>query len=223
MSESSTLYSDKSEIKNARTADGFWHSMHLYISDMSASSSQRQKLSDLVDRTKSEWESITSETDKTQALADGGPTPTKPCEAKDWESFDPSNRKDLLTAFSKDLQSNTLFTTPSLSTPFPRALQLSRDYFFSASLGHKLPFKKPISACFGVSSHAQVCLIRSPGRRVRSVQVGYCSQFDSQVFFGADGQIYLVEAEQVERPGILEEGIQIFESDEVMDSDWTLF
>jgi hypothetical protein len=224
MSDTSTAASFNSDSRNTRTADGFWHSMHLYIADMPSSPSQRQKLKALVDRTKTEWETILSENEN----SDTEPATVIPSHAeplgkeKHLNSYDHIDRKDQLRDLCKELLQALLFPTSRLplSELLPTTtLHLSRDYIFTASLSPKLP----ICSVFGVSKTVEVSMIRFPGRKVRAVNVGVCSQLDSQIFFGEDGGIYLVEADLVFLPAELEGGIQIFDSDQYLDNKWYVY
>jgi hypothetical protein len=99
-------------------------------------------------------------------------------------------------------------------------LHLSQTYTFTTSLGRKAPFKKVISAVIEVPVHPEVVLIAFPGKRTQAVAVGYCSQYDSAVFFAKDGRIYLVDFEQMKKSPPEDSGWKIYEAEEVLDSNW---
>ena len=105
----------------------------------------------------------------------------------------------------------------------PTHYKLSREYIFIAQLGTKAPFKKGVFAGIGVSSTPEVVIIKFPGRRTTGVAVGYCSQYDSEVFFGGDGRIYLVDFDQIKVTLAAEGAMKVYESDEMLDSDWRTF
>jgi hypothetical protein len=101
-----------------------------------------------------------------------------------------------------------------------RQLHLRQTYTFTTSLGPKAPFKKLISAVIEVPVHPEVVLIAFPGKRTQAVAVGYCSQYDSAVFFAKDGRIYLVDFEQMKKSPPEDRGWKIYEAEEVLDSNW---
>ena len=99
-------------------------------------------------------------------------------------------------------------------------LYFSREYLFNAVLGVICPFKQPLYATFTLSSEMKVSIISFLGKRVRGINVGYCVQFDREVFFGEDGHIYLVDVEINQRPRLSEDGAPIYYSEEQLAEYW---
>ena len=211
-SHSETSVENASNVKMTPT-EGIFQTMKTYVADMPCSPLKRQKLDDLVTRMREEWTNIIFEKEL---------MPTPVCSTPNEEPT--FNQRDLLTQLSTDLICASLSAALKVGPDGPTYYKLKRNYTFGASLGSKAPFKKSIYAAIGVPSRPEIVLINYPGQRIHAVDVGYCSQYDSEVFFGDDGSIHLVDYEQTKRNApISKEGMKIFESDEKLDSDWRTF
>ena len=215
-SHSETLVENTSDVKMTSPTEVFFHTMKIYVADMPCSPLKRQKLDDLVTQMREEWTNILSEKE---------PMPT-PIYATPIEepTLELKNQRDPLKQLTTDLICASLSAALKAGPDGPTQYKLTRDYTFGASLGPKVPLMKPIYAAIGVPSRPEIVLIKYPGRRINAIDVGYCSQYDSEVFFGDDGLIYLVDFEQMKQNAeVSKEGMKIFESDEKLDSDWRTF
>ena len=215
-SHSETLVEGTSSAKRTSPTEAFFHTMKTYVADIPCSPLKRQKLDDLVTRVREEWTNI---------LSDKEPMPTAVCATPTEEpTLEPTNQRDPLKQLSTDLICASISAALNSGPDGPTQYKLTRDYTFGASLGLKVPVRKPIYAAIGVPSRPEIVLIKYPGRRINAIDVGYCSQYDSEVFFGDDGLIYLVDFEQMKQNAeVSKEGMKIFESDEKLDSDWRTF
>ena len=184
--------------------------LHSYIGDLQCSWLQRESLTKLVETTEKQWDDILF--NKEGAAATDVPSNKVP------ETLPPSPYpQDPLSQLANDLIN--AFVVASL-TEGGKQLRLTQTYTFPASLGPKAPFKRLISAVIEVPIHPEVVLIAFPGKRTQAVAVGYCSQYDSAVFFARDGRIYLVDIEQMKKPAPEDCGWKIYEAEEVLDSNW---
>ena len=221
------LVENESTSKTTSTTDFFFQTMQHYVAGMPCSLLKRQKLVDLICQMRNRWTTI---------LSDRETMPTPVCTTPEIDETNPhdyessskgSDRHDLLQELSKDLLlscfSSEMRSDPNKPRPSPTHYHLKREYIFNASLSLKAPFKKPISAIIEVSAKPEIVHIKYPGQRTDAIDVGYCGQYDSEVFFGMDGMIYLVESEQVKRVAPVSEGRKVYESDMKLDSIWTTF
>lgn len=215
-SNSTTLVDNPPAVKAASPTDVFFQTMQRYVADMPCSPLKRQKLDDLITQMLKEWTNI---------LSGKETMPTPGCATPSLLESTPkgSDQRDLLRQFSQDVIRASVSAAMKSGSDGPTHYQLTREYTFNAALSLKAPFKKPIFALIGVSSSLEVVLIKYPGQRTSAVDVGYCRQYDSEVFFGNDGMIYLVECEQMRHDLPVSNGIKVFESDMKLDSDWRTF
>lgn len=208
--EQSTKIEELEDVEIKSRKEILFQMLHSYIGDLHCSWPQRERLTTLVENTEKQWTNI---------LADKG---VQGISAK--EQFgtvsQPTYLKHPLSQLANDLINS--FVAISLSEGTKR-LHLRGIYTFTCSLGHKAPIKKLISAEISVSARPEVVLIAFPGKRMRAIDVGYCTQFDSGVFFARDGRIYLVDSEQLERFPPEDNVRKIYEADEVLDSNWQSF
>jgi hypothetical protein len=213
---------DSKSIPAESTPDVVWQTLRTYVADNSYPSSQRTKLNDLIEETKKQWDTILIEPIETEDTFKVSPGSIEYQPPDHWR---PDHGTQQMSELCKDLLRQCLFTGTNTEETMPTELNLQRDYIFMASLGMKSPFKKEVFAAIGVSSSPEVVLVSYPGRRVRAVGVGYCAQYDSDVYFAADGGIYLVESDQVAFGGgvCYTTGMQVFESEQTLDKDWRTF
>jgi hypothetical protein len=73
------------------------------------------------------------------------------------------------------------------------------------------------------SAEPEIIHIKYPGQRTDAIDVGYCGQYDNEVFLGMDGRIYLVDSEQLKRVAPVSEGQKVYESDMKLDPIWMIF
>ena len=185
------LINNPSNVNMTSPTEVLFQTMKAFVADMPCSPLKRQKLDDLVTRMREEWTNIISEKE---------PMPTPACATPNEEPIlERTNQRDLLTQLSTDLICASLSAALKSGPEGPTYYKLRRIYTFSAFLGPKAPFKKPIYATIEVPSRLEIVLINYPGHRIHAVDVGYCLQYDSEVFFGDDGLIYLVDFEQMKR------------------------
>ena len=184
--------------------------LHSYVGDLRCSWPQRERLTKLVESTERQWDDIISAKESRSA--------TDILSKKLPESILRSPYpQDPLSQLANDLIN--AFVVLSLSEGRGQ-LRLRRTYNFTSLLGPKAPFKKHVSAAINVPMQPEVVLIAFPGKRTQAVAVGYCSQYDSAVFFAKDGRIYLVDIDQMKKPPPEERGWKIYEAEEVLDSNW---
>jgi hypothetical protein len=230
MSSDSTLYGTSSSKCNAdlnststeSTPDILFQTLHNYIRDKPCLSSTKAKLSDLVIKMKKEWDTILID-DVTQALNEFKVTP-RSVEYQPPNHWQPDHGIRQMGELCRDLLSQNLFAPMNFSDTPTTQVKLQHDYIFTGSVGMKSPVKQAITAAIGVPATPEVFIVTYPGRRVRAIAVGYCAQFDSQVFFAVDGRIYLVEFEQLSTTREkTASGMAILESEITLDSDWRTF
>ena len=97
-----------------------------------------------------------------------------------------------------------------------------RDYAFYSSLGTDptCMIETPIYAAIGVHSTVEVVVIKYDSDYIRAIDVGYCARYDSEVFFGDDGVIYLAKFDQMtEDTG----DIKVFASYLALEAKWHTF
>jgi hypothetical protein len=214
---------DETDLKSTpaeSSPDVVWQTLRTYVADNFYPSSQKIQLNDLIEETKNTWDSILIEPIETEDTIHVSPSSIEYQPPDHWR---PDHGTQQMSELCKDLLRQCLFTGTNAEEPMPTKLNLQRDYIFMASLGMKSPFKKEVFAAIGVPSSLEVFLLSYPGRRVRAVGVGYCAQYDSDVYFAADGGIHLVDSEQVAFGGGICSEIQIFESEQTLDKDWRSF
>src|SRR5271154_4384825 len=196
------------EIKSRK--EMLFQMLNSYIGDLRCSWPQRERLTRLVENTEKQWDDIISNKQGPAAID----VPLN--EMPERISRSPYSQ-DPLSQLANDLISAFLVASFSDCS---RQLHLTQTYTFTTSLGPKAPFKKFISAVIEVPAHPEVVLIAFPGKRTQAVAVGYCSQYDSAVFFAKDGRIYLVDFEQMKKSPPEDRGWKIYEAEEVLDSNW---
>jgi hypothetical protein len=225
------LVEDTAEVKpessvTGSAVDGIWRTLHNYISDMPCPYGTRPKLRHLIDRTEKEWANILAGREEPRSKS----TPRKYTAAKKTiqptrkaavmrasprtamhlvEDMQPGDRVQL-ARFSKDLGfAFEMANTMKLQSG--QILYLRRKYEFISFIGTEHPFKTAISAEIDISSKPLIEKLTFPGTRTIAVKVGYCHQFDMDVFFAGDGGVYLVDTEQVSGP---------YEAEKKLDIDW---
>jgi hypothetical protein len=212
---------DSKSIPAESTPDVVWQTLRTHVADNSYTSSQKTKLNNLIEETKKQWDTILTEdieTEDTVRVSLGS------IEYQPPDHWRPEHGTQQMSELCRDLLRQGHFTGTNTGDTMSTQLNLQRDYIFMASLGMKSPFKKEVFTAIGVTSSMEVVLLSYPGRRVRAVGVGYCAQYDSDVYFAADGGIYLVESEQVTfGGGFCCTGMSVFESELILDKDWRTF
>ena len=208
--EQSTKVEELEDVEIKSRKQILFQMLHSYIGDLRCSWSQRERLTMLVENIEKQWTNI---------LADKGLQPKTriSAEAQFRTVSQPTYPKDPLSQLANDLVTSFALSEDT------KCLDLRGIYTFTCSLGHKAPIKKIISAEIRVSARPEVVLIAFPGKRTQAVDVGYCAQYDSGVFFAKDGKIYLVDSEQLKKFPPEDNGRKIYEADEVLDSNWQSF
>jgi hypothetical protein len=200
----------------------FFDLMQVYIQDLPYSPSQREKLGGLMSLTKERWVDIVRQKEKAPETSAGKPSyisDTAKFENPGWDG------RSLLGRFCRDLTVASFDASLNAGSDGPSHYRLSGEYLFPAELGPKdHRFKKSVKVVIDVSEHPEVVCINYPSRRILGIRAGSCSQFDSGVFFGDDGKIYLVDNElaDADEPSV-EEGRKVYESEDMLLWSWRKF
>jgi hypothetical protein len=216
---------DKSKATSSKSkTDVLFQTLHDHIKDKPCVSSTKQKLSELVNKMRKEWDAITMD-DVTEAVINFKISP-RSIEYQPPDHWQPDHGIRQMGELCRDLLSQSLFDPMIFVDPPTTKVVLQHDYIFMGTVGKKSPFKRAITTAIGVNETPEVFVVSFPGRAraMRAIAVGYCAQFDSQVFFAVDGRIYLVEFDQLytTRPQTAY-GLKIMESKLILDSDWRTF
>jgi len=187
-----------------------FQTLQLYIADFPCSPLKRQRLAGLVSRTQKSFASILNGPES-QASP---PIPSR-------VECTPSNRQDLLTLFTRELKN--VITLDGSGKPTEKEYKLLREWIFQASLFPKAPVKQPVHIAVGCKQTVEVVMMKSfPGRQF-AVDVGYCVHFDSEVFFGVKGSVFLVDMEQILKDDTAPGELKVFEADDKLEGDWRKF
>jgi hypothetical protein len=193
-----------------RPNDGLFKSMRIHIADMQCSSAKKQKLASLVAQTQESWARILNEPDSPDRSPSGSPQ-------FQLSQNERNDRQSPLSILIEDL--GIAFTQFAENINPKRVYHLHQEYEFKATLGHCAPIRIPICVSVNVSENPERVFIKFPGYRSFAVQVGTCAQYDSDIFFGESGKIYLVEQTN-QASFINSEGYKVFDADEVLETDW---
>jgi len=200
----------------------FFDLMQAYIHDLPYNPSQKEKLNDLMLLTKERWTDIIHQKERAAEIS----TRKAAFTSEDAEFESPAwNGRSLLGRFCRDLTCASFDAGLYSGSAGPSHYRLSGEYVFPAELGPKdHRFEKSVKVVIDVSEHPEVVWINYPSRRITGIRVGTCSQFDSGVFFGDDGKIYLVDTDLVDsdEPSIFE-GRKIYESEDMLLWSWRKF
>lgn len=126
-----------------------------------------------------------------------------------------------MTELCRDLLSQKLFSPVKFLAP--NEIKLKHDYIFLGPVGMKKGYLAKVNVAVGISESPEIAMVSFSGRQVRAVAIGYCLQFDSEVYFGVDGKIYLVDAYLLSMTARTVAGLYVFESKGTLDSDWRTF
>jgi len=210
-----------SEAKEEECSSRFFDLMQTHVNGMPYTSSQKEKLGDLLSVTKQRWSYIVHETKIHSEASQGSAAPVK----QD-NTFDPLNGsgRRLLSRFCRDLNCASFAASMNAGSTGPDHYKLSRNYLFSADLGPKDgSFKKSTKVVIAVPDNPEVVTISYPGKRTLGIAVGSCAQFDSGVYFGDDGKIYLVDDELTQREPPVVDGRKVYESEDTLLWGWRTF
>lgn len=217
---------DKSKATSSKsTTDVLFQTLHNHIKDKPCLSSTKGKLSELVNKMQEEWDAITMMDDVTEAVINFKISP-RSIEYQPPNHWQPDHGIRQMGELCRDLLSQSLFAPMTFVDPPTTKVVLQHDYIFMGPVGKKSPLKSVITTAIGVAETPEVYVVTFPGRAraMRAIAVGYCAQFDSQVYFAVDGRIYLVEFDQLyttrEQTAY---GLKIMESNLILDSDWRTF
>ena len=199
----------------------FFDLMQTHVNGMPYTSSQKEKLGELLSLTKQRWSDIICETKRESEASQGSAAPV----GQD-NTFDPLIRsgRSLLSRFCRDLNCASFAASMNAGSTGPDHYELSGNYLFSADLGPKdRRVKKSTKVVIAVPNNPEVVTISYPGKRTLGIAVGSCAQFDSGVYFGDDGKIYLVDNELTQREPPVIEGRKVYESEDTLLWSWRTF
>ena len=199
----------------------FFDLMQAHVNGMPYTSSQKEKLSDLLSLAKQRWSDIIHETKSHSEFSDD------PAAAVVHDNtFDGLNRsgRTLRGRLCRDFNCASFAASMNSGSGGPDRYQLSQSYLFSTELGPKDGrVKKSTKVVIAVPENPEVVTISYPGKRILGIAVGSCEQFDSGVYFGDDGKIYLVDNELTQRDPPVVDGRKVYESEDTLLGSWRTF
>lgn len=194
--------------------------MQSHVKEMPYTPSQKENLRDLLSLTKKRWSDIIQRKDISECRDDSLASISHD---RAFPHLSPTNG-NLLGEFCRDLTCASFTAGMNAGSGGPMHYQLSRTYIFNAELGPKDGrVKKHISVLMHVSADPEIVMINYPGKRILAIEVGTCQQFDSRVYFGDDGKIYLVDSELLLQDPPVVSGRKVYESEETLLWSWRTF
>jgi hypothetical protein len=201
---------DFGPLSSTKPLDTLFNTMRNYIADIECSSGKKERLTALVRETELGWRRIMSEPE----------TPDSSVPSAQYQIPEPERSgSSPMSVLVEDLNLAFIDSNFSVDESGRMVYHLHQDYVFKANLGRKVPIRNPVAASIKVSAAPERTFIKYPGFRCFGVHVGFCPQYDSNVYFGENGRIYLVE-QASEVSLCMSDGAKMFDADELLESDW---